>query len=76
MPQFRYEILPVAEGWQVSCNGVSAGPAFSNRNSAVRDTLGAAGVLIKNRHRVEVRMFDIDGTGTVLEVKDAGLFVD
>ena len=75
MPLLRYEIVPVAAGWQVSCNG-TVGPAFSDRNSAVRDTLATAATLIKDRHRVEVRLFAMDGSGTVLEPNDARLFVD
>ena len=75
MSLLRYEITPVAAGWQVGCNGVS-GPAFSDRNAAVRDTLAIAARLVADGHRVEVRLFDIDGTGTVLEPRDAKLFPD
>lgn len=75
MPLFRYEITPVAGGWQVSCNGVS-GPAFSDRNSAVRDTLAIASRLREDRHHVEVRLFEMDGTGAVLEPQDVKLFTD
>lgn len=75
LAQFRYEISPVAAGWQVSCNGTT-GPAFADRNSAVRDTLAIAATFIKRGSLVEVRLFDIGGAGSVLEPKDAHLFVD
>ncbi len=74
MANFRYDISPVAAGWQVSCDGV-AGSAFAGRNEAVRDTLAAAAALIALHHQVQVRLFEIDGTGRILDPKDAKLFL-
>lgn len=44
MPQFRYDISPVAAGWQVACNGTS-GPAYFDRDSVVRDTRHRSGAV-------------------------------
>jgi hypothetical protein len=73
MAHFRYEISRIAAGWQVSCNGV-AGAAYSARDAAVLDTLATADQWRKSGHRVEVRLFDGDGSVRVLEPKDARLF--
>ena len=73
MARFRYDITIVPAGWQVTCNG-TAGPAYPDRDTAVIDTLAIADRLRGQGHLVDVRLFDIDGTGQVLEPKDAKLF--
>jgi hypothetical protein len=73
MSKFRYEIGAVPAGWAVTCNGVS-GPPYAELNAAVRDTLAIAEQLRRDGHRVDVRLFDIDGTGQVLEPSDAKRF--
>lgn len=73
MTKFKYDIEAVPEGWQVTCNGVS-GPPYASRNEAVLDTLSAAESLRKDGHRAEVRLFEIDGTGQLLEPRDAKMF--
>lgn len=75
MTRFAYAIEPVPGGWQVTCNGVS-GPAYASRNEAVLDTLAAAGSLREDGHLVDVRLFEIDGTGRSLEPRDVKLFQD
>ena len=73
MSRFRYEIGVVPAGWEVRCNGV-AGPAYAVRDAAVLDTLAIAEQLRRDGHSVDVRLFDIDGAGHVLEPADAKLF--
>lgn len=73
MATFRYEISPVAGGWEVSCNGV-AGPPYATRDAAVLDTLSITGRLVRDGHHADLRLFDHDGTGQYLEAKDAKLF--
>ena len=73
MARFRYDITIVPAGWQVTCNG-TAGTAYAARDTAVLDTLAVADRLRREGHIVEIRLFDIDGTGQVLEPKDAKLF--
>ena len=73
MARFRYDITIIPAGWQVNCNGTT-GPAYADRDTAVLDTLAVADRLRRDGHNVEVRLFDIDGTGQVLEPKDAKLF--
>lgn len=73
MATFRYEITPVAGGWEVSCNG-AAGPPYATRDAAVRDTLATTSRLRRDGHTASLRLFDHDGTGQILEGKDAKLF--
>ena len=73
MSTFKYEISPVAGGWQVSCNG-TAGPPYTTRDVAVRDTLAIVERLRGEGHRADLRLFDIDGIGQLLELRDARLF--
>ena len=73
MAVFRYEIRPVAGGWQVACNGVS-GPPYATRDAAVLDTLAIAARFRADGHAADLRVFDHDGTGRYVEAKDAKLF--
>jgi len=76
MARLRYEIVPVASGWSVSCNS-TLGPAYSTKTEAVLDTLAIAGQLRAAGDRVEVRLLDTDQPGRVwrlLEPQDARLF--
>lgn len=73
MATFRYEISPVAGGWEVSCNG-AAGPPYATRDAAVRDTLAITSRLRSDGHSANLRFIDHDGTGQSLEAKDAKLF--
>jgi hypothetical protein len=70
---FRYEISPVAGGWEVACNGV-AGPPYATRDAAVLDTLAITSRLRADGHAADLRVFDLDGTGRYVEAKDAKLF--
>ena len=73
MAVFRYEITPVAGGWEVACNGVS-GPPYAMRETAVLDTLATTERLRAEGHKADLRVFDLDGTGRYIEAKDAKLF--
>ena len=73
MSLFRYEISAIPAGWVVTCNG-TAGPPYTDRNSAVRDTLASASRLINDGNQVQVPLFDIDGTGSILQPMDARRF--
>ncbi|HZY67125.1 MAG TPA: hypothetical protein VFE52_00970 [Devosia sp.] len=73
MAKLRYEISPVAGGWQVSCNGIP-GPPYATRDAAVRDTLAVAENFQRDGQPTEVRLFDMDGIGQILEPRDARLF--
>jgi hypothetical protein len=76
MARLRYEIIPVASGWSVSCNS-TPGPAYSTQGEAVLDTLAVAEQLRATGDRVEVRLLDTDQPGRVwrlLEPQDARLF--
>jgi hypothetical protein len=73
MATFRYEISPVAGGWEVSCNGV-AGPPYATRDAAVLDTLAITSRLRSDGHSADLRLLGHDGTGQLLEAKDAKLF--
>ena len=73
MASVRYTIRPVAQGWEVSCNGVS-GPPFPDKSSAVLDTLASAKELEKRGDTVEVRLYELDGVGQVLSAADERRF--
>jgi hypothetical protein len=76
MATLRYEIMPVPNGWIVSCNGVS-GSAFSTQAEAVLDTLAIAARLQANGETVEVRLLDTEQPSHLwrkLEPRDAHLF--
>jgi hypothetical protein len=73
MARIRYDIVPIAGGWQVNCNGTSGGP-YSEMSDAVRDTLATADQLQKQGEEVEVRLLQLDGTRRLLEPRDAQLY--
>ena len=73
MSRFRYEISPVAGGWEVACNGV-VGPPYATRESAVLDTLAITTMLRADGHETDLRVFEIDGTARYVEANDAKLF--
>lgn len=69
MARFRYDIVPIPQGWQVNCNG-TAGSPYREMSHAVLDTLAAAEQLRKQGHRVDVRLLQLDGVSQSLETKD------
>jgi hypothetical protein len=73
MATFRYEISPGPGGWKITCNG-AAGPPYTTRDAAVLDTLAVTSRLRSDGHNASLRLFDHDGTGQLLETKDAKLF--
>ena len=73
MANIKYNVVPVAHGWQVNCNGV-AGTPYSDLSDAVLDTLSMADQLRKHGDKVEVQLLQLDGTRSVLETRDAHLF--
>ena len=73
MARFRYEIIPIPQGWEVRCNGV-AGPPYSSMSDAVLDTLSTADQLRRQGDRVEVGLLELDGTRRRLEGRDAHLY--
>lgn len=75
MSRFRYEISPVAGGWQVACNGV-AGPPYATREGAVLDTLAITTLLRADGHKADLRVLEIDGTARLVEAKDGKLFAN
>lgn len=78
MTRIRYDIVPSADGWRISCNDVE-GPAYSRQAEAIRDALFIAEQLKSNGDRVTVRTLEMDGPRRVwrpLELKDAHLYRD
>ena len=73
MARFQYDLVPIAHGWQVNCNGVSGTP-YSDMSDAVLDTLATADQLRKQGDKVEVRLLQVDGTRRLLETRDARLY--
>ncbi len=76
MARLRYDIAPIPEGWQVSCNGVS-GPPYSAQGDAILDTLAIAERLTSGGNSVEVRLLELDGPKRVwrnIEPRDAKLY--
>lgn len=73
MALIQYDVVPIAQGWQVKCNGVT-GPPYSELSDAVLDTLSMADELRKQGDRVRVRLLRLDGTRSILETRDAPLF--
>ena len=73
MARLQYDIVPIPQGWQVNCNGVTGSP-YSDMSAAVLDTLATADQLRKQGDKVEVRLLQLDGTRRLLETRDARLF--
>jgi hypothetical protein len=73
MARIQYDIVPIAGGWQVNCNG-RMGTPYSGMSDAVQDTLATAEQLRKQGETVEVRLLQLDGTRRVLEPRDARLY--
>lgn len=76
MTRLRYDIAPIPQGWQVTCNGV-AGPPYSAQGDAILDTLAIAERLTADGDTVEVRLLELDGPKRVwrkIEPKDARLY--
>jgi hypothetical protein len=73
MARFQYDIIPIANGWQINCNGVPGTP-YSQMNDAVLDTLASADHLRSQGDRVEVRLLQQDGVRRLLEARDARLY--
>jgi hypothetical protein len=71
--RIQYDIVPIAGGWQVNCNG-TVGTPYSGMSDAVQDTLATANQLRKHGDKVEVRLLQLDGTRRVLEARDARLY--
>ena len=53
MTPIRYDIIPSAEGWRISCGDV-VGPLYNRRPEAIADTLFIAEMLKSSGKRVEV----------------------
>ena len=76
MAKIRYDIIPSAEGWSVTCNDVS-GLSFRAQSDAVKDTLFVAQQLRDHGDTVVIRLLELDGPRRVwrtLEPRDAHLF--
>ncbi len=73
MAHYQYDIVPIASGWQINCNGVSGSP-YSEMSDAVLDTLATAEQLRKQGDKVEVKLLQLDGTRRVIEARDARLY--
>ena len=73
MARIKYDVVPIAQGWQVNCNGVAGSP-YSELTDAVLDTLSMADQLRKQGDTVEVQLLQLDGTRRVLESRDAPLY--
>ena len=76
--QVRYVAIPLRNlrypGWVGSNLQWYRGPPYTDRNSAVRDTLASASRLINDGNQVQVPLFDIDGTGSILQPMDDSRF--
>ena len=76
MTRIRYDIIPSAEGWRISCGDV-VGPPYNRRPEAIRDTLFVAEMLKASGERVEVHIVEIDGPRRIssrLELRDSGVY--
>jgi hypothetical protein len=56
----KYDIVPSAAGWRVSCSDV-AGPPYAQKADAIRDTLFVADQLRSGGDKVVVRILELDG---------------
>ena len=76
MTRIRYDIVPSAAGWCVTCNDV-VGLPYGRQSDAITDTLFIAGQLQSGGDKVTVRVLELDGPRRVwrtLELRDAHLY--